>query len=232
MSQLYCLGVFIRYFNPPPTRSGVHFTVASAEELTRQGHLKVVAKHLYEQDGKRTPVAHGVLDRRMGTCSKDFKCATCSKGLVDCVGHFGYVDLELPVFHCGYFVPILNILQTICKVIFRVHSLAVFSKIYFIDCGRRILQDCGAILLKPEDKEDLRDKVMRPNMPYLLKKALRRKILVLAKKMHVCIYCGSPNGIVKKCAMLRIAHDKFRYSKNSPKLKAFEGTKRLFTSQV
>jgi DNA-directed RNA polymerase III subunit RPC1 len=58
-------------------RTSVHFTVGSAEETARQGHLKVIAKHLYQQDGKRTPVSHGVLDRKLGTCSKDAKCTTC-----------------------------------------------------------------------------------------------------------------------------------------------------------
>lgn len=122
--------------------------MGSAEDTARQGHIRVVAKHLYQQDGMRTPVSHGVLDRRMGTCGKDSKCATCmmilaktfnfqvldlpaknnskfkykfsmltgGKGLQDCVGHFGYLDLELPVFHCGYFGMTLSILQCICKV--------------------------------------------------------------------------------------------------------------------
>ena len=95
----------------------MHFTVASAEEIARQSHLRVIAKHLYQQDPQRTPVPHGTLDRRMGTSSKNANCATCGKGLAECVGHFGAIDLELPVFHCGYFTNILNILQCICKVI-------------------------------------------------------------------------------------------------------------------
>lgn len=34
----------------------------------------------------------------------------------DCVGHFGYIDLELPVFHVGYFRTTIQVLQMICKV--------------------------------------------------------------------------------------------------------------------
>lgn len=52
----------------------------------------------------------------MGTNTKDATCATCNKGLADCIGHFGYIDLELPVFHIGYFHSVISILQTICKV--------------------------------------------------------------------------------------------------------------------
>ena len=46
---------------------------------------------------------------------KDALCGTCGKGLNDCVGHFGYIDLELPVFHVGYFKAVITVLQTICK---------------------------------------------------------------------------------------------------------------------
>lgn len=43
-------------------------------------------------------------------------CETCGKTVADCVGHCGYIDLELPVFHVGFFRSTINILQIICKV--------------------------------------------------------------------------------------------------------------------
>ena len=33
-----------------------------------------------------------------------------------CEGHFGHIELELPVFHIGYFKATVTILQRICKV--------------------------------------------------------------------------------------------------------------------
>ena len=51
-----------------------------------------------------------------GTSEKDNPCITCEKPLSDCVGHYGFIDLELPVFHIGYFRAVINILQSICKV--------------------------------------------------------------------------------------------------------------------
>lgn len=51
-----------------------------------------------------------------GTSEKDKKCETCGQELATCIGHYGYIDLELPVFHVGYFRSCINILQTICKV--------------------------------------------------------------------------------------------------------------------
>lgn len=50
-----------------------------------------------------------------GTSSRAGICETCGKGLIECVGHYGYIDLECPVFHCGFFRECINILQCICK---------------------------------------------------------------------------------------------------------------------
>jgi DNA-directed RNA polymerase III subunit RPC1 len=47
-------------------------------------------------------------------------CQTCKKKLTDCAGHFGYIQLELPVFHAGYFKHTLTIMQCICKKCSRV----------------------------------------------------------------------------------------------------------------
>ena len=63
-----------------------------------------------------------------GTCSKDRICDTCGKGLADCVGHYGYIDLELPVFHVGHFRATVVILQCICKVCFMHLHNAIYVK--------------------------------------------------------------------------------------------------------
>lgn len=46
-------------------RSHVSFGVESAESMQQQAHLHVVAKNLYNQDVQRTPIAYGVLDKRL-----------------------------------------------------------------------------------------------------------------------------------------------------------------------
>ena len=61
----------------------------------------------------------------MGTSSKEARCATCGEKMEECIGHFGFIDLELPVYHVGYFRSIIQVLQCICK-------------------------ECSRILLKPE----------------------------------------------------------------------------------
>lgn len=168
--------------------SEVSFGVDSRHNMGKQAHLHVVAKNLYCQDGNRTPVTYGVLDKRMGTSSNSTNCATCNKTLNECIGHFGYIDLELPVFHIGYFRSIIGILQSICK-------------------------KCSTIMLTKDIKKTYLNRVLNPNLDYLSRKALRKQILEKAKKTSICPSCGEQNGTVKKAGLLKIVHEKFKGKK-------------------
>ncbi|KPI92105.1 DNA-directed RNA polymerase III subunit RPC1 [Papilio xuthus] len=79
--------------------SHVTFNVDSASNIQQAAHIQVITKNLYAQDGQRVPAVYGVLDRRMGTNQKHADCETCGLGLAECVGHYGYIELALPVFH-------------------------------------------------------------------------------------------------------------------------------------
>lgn len=58
-----------------------------------------------------------VIDLRpQGTTEKNAFCETCGLNSVECVGHYAYIKLVVPVFHIGYFKHTLAILQCICKV--------------------------------------------------------------------------------------------------------------------
>ena len=51
-----------------------------------------------------------------GTTDKSAFCETCGQSSVNCVGHYAYIKLVVPVFHIGYFKHTITILQCICKV--------------------------------------------------------------------------------------------------------------------
>lgn len=165
--------------------SHVTFGLMSPNQMQQASHIHVVCNDLYSQGGGRKPVPHGVLDHRMGTSERDNNCETCGKCLADCTGHFGYIDLELPVFHIGYFRAIITILQMICKTCSRI-LLPVAERSAFIETGRN------------------------PNMTYLQRKNFKKKILVRCKKVNKCPYCHSFNGMTKKIGMLKIVHDKYK----------------------
>lgn len=93
----------------------IQFSVLSSREAVAISEFEANQRDLYQAED-RSPVPHGVLDRRLGTSDKAGKCETCSLALADCVGHYAYIKLVLPVFHIGYFKHVLGILQCICKV--------------------------------------------------------------------------------------------------------------------
>ena len=170
--------------------SHVSFGVDSRHNIKQQAHMHVVAKNLYNQDNAHTPLAYGLLDKRMGTCSNASNCTTCEKSLNECIGHFGYIDLELPVFHVGYFRAIIGILQMVCK-------------------------KCSHVMLNPKDKKSYFDRVLNPNLSYLSRKALKKQVMERAKKCSICHNCGSLNGTVKKAGLLKIVHEKYKTKKIS-----------------
>jgi hypothetical protein len=61
-----------------------------------------------------------------GISSKAAVCKTCGQRLADCAGHFGYLKLELPVFHVsGGFCAVL---RRFCKVLRGVWECTLGSR--------------------------------------------------------------------------------------------------------
>lgn len=53
-----------------------------------------------DESGQRAKPG-GLMDPRMGTIDRNFKCQTCGEGMSECSGHFGHIELARPVFHIG-----------------------------------------------------------------------------------------------------------------------------------
>jgi DNA-directed RNA polymerase beta' subunit len=109
---------------------------------------------------------------------------TCGASLQDCAGHFGRIELCLPVYHVGYFNAVKNILERICKC-------------------------CSRILLKETEREDLLLLLSSPDPGS--RQAARRDALKLSKRTKFrCVSCNSYNGAVKKITgMHKLIHEKY-----------------------
>ncbi|XP_011874550.1 PREDICTED: DNA-directed RNA polymerase III subunit RPC1 [Vollenhovia emeryi] len=170
--------------------SHISFGVDSQNVMFMQASVEVFSKSLYNEDTRRTPALYGALDRRMGVSSTGLECETCGKKLNDCVGHFGYQNLQLPVFHVGYFKSIIQILQTICK-------------------------KCAHVLLTREERRCFLVKIEAPKLGYLARKGLRKQVWEKAKKKTECPNCKANNGPVKKAGFLKIVHEKYKNLKKT-----------------
>ncbi|ORX62127.1 beta and beta-prime subunits of DNA dependent RNA-polymerase [Hesseltinella vesiculosa] len=56
----------------------------------------------------------GLLDPRMGTIDRNYKCQTCGEGMAECPGHFAHIDLAKPVYHIGFISKVKKILECVC----------------------------------------------------------------------------------------------------------------------
>lgn len=132
------------------------------------------------------PTKYGCLDTRLGVCDKSRVCETCHQKVIDCAGHFGHIELALPVFHIGYLTNVIEILRCICKKCYRV-LLSEPQRTHI--CNR---------MLKSDDT--------------LFKKEYRKSIIKECQKVTRCPYCGALNGKVKKIQNItgfRIVHERY-----------------------
>ena len=175
----------------------VRFSLMSPQEIGKCGVFHVFERNLYQMP-QRVPLTNGILDLRMGTTDKKGAiCTTCKGKLIDCAGHFGYIKLEMPVFHIGYFKNIIAILQQVCKT-------------------------CSKVMLSPDDKVQYLKRFRNPRLEIVPKRALSKKLAEKCKRCRTCFYCGAANGVVKRAGQsLKIVHEK--YSKNPDLMEAYMG---------
>ncbi|OAF71957.1 hypothetical protein A3Q56_00278, partial [Intoshia linei] len=163
---------------------GINFEVLTPENFYKMSYGQIMNPNLYNPAENGKKVNNGPLDLFMGTTNKKETCKTCQKNNTDCVGHFGHIKLELPVFHVGYFRMVINILQQICK-----------------SCSR---------LLMPDILRDKYTKKLFKAPSYIQKKAMRKKYIEECQKIKMCIHCMDYNGTVKCTSLLEIGHVKYR----------------------
>ncbi|CAJ1951517.1 unnamed protein product [Sphenostylis stenocarpa] len=166
----------------PRKIKNMKFSMLSESEISKLGEVQVWKGSYY--DSFKKPIHGGLLDPRMGPANKSLVCATCHGNFHDCPGHYGYLNLALPVFNVGYLGTIVEILKCICK-------------------------GCARILLD-EDTRKKHLKKMRSSKKSELDKIgfVKDHIIKDCSKVVNCPRCGYINGSVKKLpASLIIMHD-------------------------
>ncbi|KAG8633988.1 DNA-directed RNA polymerase III subunit 1 isoform X3 [Manihot esculenta] len=183
---LYTKQPYIENVGPRRIKS-MQFCMMSGVEIIKAAECQVHLGVYY--DSNRKPVQAGLLDTHMGPANKNSTCQTCGAGFHECPGHFGYLNLVLPVFNVGYISNILDILKCICK-------------------------SCSHILLGDKlYKEQLR-KMRNPKIDPLRKSDLMKMMVkkcstMVSNKAVKCTRCGEMNGMVKKAgSALSIIHDR------------------------
>ncbi|KAK8854811.1 hypothetical protein IAR55_003550 [Kwoniella newhampshirensis] len=90
----------------------IQFGVMSPEEIKAFSVAKIEYMEVMDDNGRQK--VGGLMDPKMGTIDRNFKCQTCLEGMAECPGHFGHIELARPVFHQGFLVKVKKILECVC----------------------------------------------------------------------------------------------------------------------
>jgi DNA-directed RNA polymerase II subunit RPB1 len=89
----------------------IQFGLINQEKLIKLSVAKIDKTTIVDSEGK--PVKGGINDRRMGTVDKQLPCETCNCNFENCPGHFGHIELVMPVYHIGFLEECKKILRCI-----------------------------------------------------------------------------------------------------------------------
>lgn len=78
----------------------IKFALLSPEEIRKMSQVRVITPDTYDDDGY--PIEKGLMDLHMGVIEPGLKCATCGGRVDECPGHFGHIELAMPVVHIGF----------------------------------------------------------------------------------------------------------------------------------
>ncbi|KAF7805532.1 DNA-directed RNA polymerase III subunit 1 isoform X2 [Senna tora] len=161
----------------PRRIKSMKFTALSDSEISKIAEVQVWKNSYYDQT--RKPIEGGLLDPRMGLANASDKsgtCATCHAKYDSCPGHYGYLELALPVYHVGYLGVVLQILKCICK-----------------GCARTLIDED---LRKERLKKMRSPKLEHPRKIALAKTLIDRCSAMTSSKAVKCLRCGFINGRV------------------------------------
>ncbi len=157
----------MRAFGLTKRINSIKFSLLSPEEIRKMSAVKVITADTYDDDG--FPIDKGLMDLHMGVIEPGLRCKTCGGKVDECPGHFGHIELAMPVVHVGFIKNIKNYLDATCS-------------------------ECGRIKLKEEEIEIYKQKIEEAKemgaSPMQLF-VIYKKIIDEAASRPICPHCGA-----------------------------------------
>jgi len=143
----------------------VRFGLFSPQELRRLSAAAIQTADTYDEDG--APITSGLMDGRLGTLEPRQRCQTCGNTAIRCPGHFGHIELAVPIIHIAFTKIIHNLLRSTCR-------------------------NCGRITLPEEQIEKMMKQIHRAHTILgEVPDRIYKKVLKDSKQKD-CPYCGAP----------------------------------------
>src|SRR4030042_3927969 len=150
----------------------LEFSVLSPNEIRKMSATKVSTSDTYDDDG--FPIAMGLMDPRLGVIEPGLRCKTCGLrvGKDKCPGHFGHIDVAMPVIHVGLVKSIRDCLRSTCR-------------------------ECGELLLTDKQKEEYFTTLKKYEKEGRDTTYLFKQMISEAKKSEKCVKCGREIGQIE-----------------------------------
>jgi len=143
----------------------IKFGVLSPQEIRKQSVVEIRMADTYDEDGM--PIPSGLMDGRLGTLEPRQRCKTCGNTAANCLGHFGHIELAVPVVHIDFGKIIYKVLISTCR-----------------GCGRILLSDDKVLEYKAKIKN-------AREMLGVVPDELFAEILKETKNVSTCLHCGA-----------------------------------------
>ncbi|KAF2148296.1 putative DNA-dependent RNA polymerase II largest subunit [Myriangium duriaei CBS 260.36] len=98
---------------PLKTIQEIQFGLLSPEEIKNMSVCHIEYPETMDEQ-RHKPREKGLNDPKLGTIDRSFACGTCGEDMLECPGHFGHIELAVPVFHVGFITKCKKILETVC----------------------------------------------------------------------------------------------------------------------
>ena len=112
--------------------SAIHFGIMSPDEIQKASVVEVKSAKISSDNMDNT-----VYDSRMGSMDMNTICPTCNCTSQKCPGHFGHLNLAIPIIHPLHFKFVLSLLRVFCckcsrfimtKELIKLHGLQRYTR--------------------------------------------------------------------------------------------------------
>jgi len=143
----------------------LYFGILSPQDVRRFSVAEIQTADTYDEDG--APITSGLMDGRLGTLEPRQRCKTCGNTAIRCPGHFGHIELAVPIIHVEFTKIIYNLVGVTCR-------------------------NCGRALLPPERIAKIQAKIKHTRKLLGTVPDKLYKIVLKEAKGKECPHCGSP----------------------------------------
>jgi len=147
----------------------LEFAVLSPNEIRNMSATKIITADTYDDDG--FPITMGLMDQKLSVIEPGLRCKTCGLkvGKDKCPGHFGHIDLAMPVVHVGFVKTIRNCLRATCR-------------------------KCGKILIPDKQKEEYKKTIEKNRLEGRDNSFIFKSIISECTKIEACSRCDNIVG--------------------------------------